>query len=122
MLRVHLIDGTTLSFDLINDVRAWRELVRDHAFQRRISGLTLQNKGALYSLSRPIGFTEVFLDGEFLAPEPDRKFKGGERLLCQAGETRAVVLVHAEHQAVRVSLARTGRLAYNPRMESVSVV
>lgn len=117
MLCVHLTDGTTLKFDLVSDGAGWKELVKDFAFQQRISAVTLQSGGVSYSFTRPLGFEGVFVDCEHLLADPQRRFKGGERLICQAGELRAVVLVHQEQRAARISLSKTGKLAYNPRME-----
>jgi hypothetical protein len=51
---------------------------------------------------------------ELIAAEPDRRIKGGERLVCQAGEVRAAVMVHREQRAARVTLFRIGKQRYTP--------
>lgn len=114
MLKVHLNDGRTLCFDLAvpEEADGWLGRVRDPAFQAAITGLTVNHRGVQYSLPRPQDFEDVFLYGERLPA--NGKAKGGVRMVCQAGDVRIVVMVHEGHRAARVSVARVGKLRYNP--------
>lgn len=116
MLRVHLASGETLRFDLSDEdqAREWRDRAGDRAFQLDVRGLTVQHNGVQYSLTRPEGFGRVFLYAERLAPDEAQKFKGGERLVLQAGDVRLTMMVHEAQRAARVSLTKTGAVVYNP--------
>lgn len=116
MLRAHLADGRTLCFDLQNEKQAeeWLRHVRDSAFQATLRGLTIQHNGVMYSLPRPVGFHRVFLFAEQLPADEGQKFKGGERLTCQADEARVSVMTHKAQRAARVSLSKPGAQCYNP--------
>lgn len=119
MLRVHLSDGKTLSFDLSDSdkAREWLDLVRKTDFQESIRGMTIQHNGGSYSLSRPESFRHLWLFAEQLEPELSSKFKGGNRLVCQADDVRIAVMVHESQRAIRVGLTKTGAQCYNPIME-----
>jgi len=119
MLKIHLSDGRTLSFDLSDPVKAkeWLNLVRTTGFQESIRGMTIQHNGSSYSLSRPDSFRHLWLFAEHLEPDLNAKFKGGKRLVCQADETRITMMIHESSRAVRVSLSRTGTQCYNPVLE-----
>lgn len=119
MLKIHLSNGRTLSFDLSDPQKAkeWLSLVRRPQFQESIRGMTVQHNGNSYSLSRPDSFRRLWLFAEHLEPEPTTKFKGGKRLVCQADNVRIAVMVHESSKAVRVSLSKTGTQCYNPVME-----
>lgn len=116
MLSVHLVDGQTLRFDLSSERQAeeWLERISDSAFQARVTGLTLQNNGTRFSLTRPGGYNRIWMFAERLPANPAQRFKGGERIICQADETRTTVMVHAEQKAARVSLFKPGMQCYNP--------
>lgn len=119
MLRVHLTDGRTLCFDIGDAQQAaeWVKRARDYSFQAAVTGLTVQHNGVQYSLPRPVGFREVWFFAESLPSDESQKFKGGERLVCQADGTRVLVMAHSEQKAARVSLSKTGRMVYIPGME-----
>lgn len=116
MLRVHLTDGRTLRFDLSDDRQAeqWLGRVSDAKFQADITGLTLQTNGTQLSLTKPSGYERIWMFAERLLADPDQRFKGGERIVCQADETRTVVMMHAAQRAARVSLFKPGTQCYNP--------
>ena len=116
MLKVHMRDGRTVRVDLEDREASasWLRRIRDPAFQSDITGLTLSHRGVSYSLPRPRGFSAIMYGAELVAAEPDRRIKGGERLICQAGEVRATVMVHREQRAARVSLFRIGKPRFTP--------
>lgn len=118
-MKVHLSSGKTLSFDLSdpNKANEWLDLVRKPEFQASIRGMTVQHNGGVYSLSRPDSFRHLWLFAEHLEPDLSTKFKGGNRLVCQADDVRITMMVHEASRAVRVSLSKTGRQCYNPIME-----
>lgn len=116
MLLVHLANGRTESFDLQDASHAekWQKLVKDASFQASIRGLSVRFNGVMYSLPRPVGFDRIFLFAEQLQADSAQKFKGGERLVCQADEVRVQLMVHQAQRATRVSLSKTGQQCYNP--------
>lgn len=122
MLRAHLADGKTLSFDLADPRGAaeWLKLANDHRFQDQLRGLTVQHNGVQYSLPRPQGFRRVWMYAELLVPRLDQGFKGGERLVGQVDNVRATVMVHSSQRAARVSLSKPGTQCYNP-LEQIQV-
>lgn len=116
MLFVHLSNGQTIQFDLRNerDALEWLTRVRERSFQSEMRGLTLHHKGVSYSLSRPVGFNNVFMFAEYLPPNGGQKFKGGEKLICQCDKIRANVMIHEEQRAVRINVTNPGLQCYNP--------
>lgn len=116
MLKVHTRDGRTVRVDLEDrkSSASWLQRLRDPAFQGEITGLTLSHRGVSYSLPRPRGFDAIMYQAELIAAEPERRIKGGERLVCQAGEVRAAIMVHREQRAARVTLFRIGKPRYTP--------
>lgn len=119
MLQVHLSDGRTLRFDLSDSSQAaeWTRIARDAHYQSAIRGITLQNNGVQYSATRPSGFNRIWFFAEYLEPVPERKFKGGERIVEQVDSIRLTIMSHAEQKAVRVNLTNPGRQCYNPIMD-----
>lgn len=117
MLKANLHNGETLSFDLhdADDVRRWTELAQDHATQARITALSITHGGVVYSLPRPVGFVPLFMTAEGFEPDSSRRIKGGEKILCNAGEVGIVLTVHSAQRAVRVDVTRQGKQRYNPR-------
>jgi hypothetical protein len=116
MLKVHLCDGKTLNFDLgdVDQAKTWFRNLRDQSFQSRITALTVAHRGVQYSVPRPKGFDSVSFFAENVPVVPESKIKGGERVVCLAGEVRAVVMVHREQRAARLSLFRLGKQRFNP--------
>lgn len=116
MLRVHLSDGRTLRFNLEDESEAerWRDSVADAKFQSSITGITTQHNGVGYSLSRPDGYSDIFMFAEHLPEDVPQKFKGGQRMICQADNARLVVMVHDAQRSARVSLSKPGVMRYNP--------
>lgn len=109
-------DGRTLCFDLENEeqVSAWLDRVRSPEFQSTITGLTLSHNGVQYSLPRPKGFDSLFMFAENVGPDAERGVKGGERIICHAGEVSVNAVVHSQQKAVRVNVTRQGIQRYNP--------
>ena len=117
MLKVNLSDGSTLRYDLNDpaDVQAWTEKAKNHSFQSKITGLTVALNGVSYSLPRPKDFgEEVFLYGEKVEPDIDNRIKGGEAVVCHAGDIQVVLMVHSSQRAARVDVTRPGKMRYNP--------
>ena len=115
-MKVHLRSGETLQFDLKDEqqARAWLDRARTHAFQKEITALTILQSGVQYSLPCPKNLDPVFLYAEVVAADAERKVKGGERIIAQAGEVSVAVMVHAAQRAVRVDVTRIGKRTYNP--------
>lgn len=70
--------------------------------------------GVQYSLSRPDGYGDVFYSIEHIEAAEDSKVRGGERITCFAGDSRATMMIHKGQPSVRVTLLRTGKQRYNP--------
>lgn len=114
MLRVHLVDGETLRFDLADEAQAerWlRELSRA-SLQDEVTALTLDANGVQVSLPRPRRIAPTFLAAQRLPA--NGRAKEREQLVCYAGDVSLVVTAHASQRAVRVELTRSGRVRYNP--------
>jgi hypothetical protein len=92
----------------------WLSRLRDPAFQEQITGLTLSHRGVSYSVPRPKGFAPIAFSAELVPTSADGRVKGGERIICQAGEVRTSVMVHREQRAARVTLFRLGKQRYAP--------
>lgn len=116
MFKVHTCDGLTSRIDLSDHEQAqeWLRKLKDPEFQARISGFTVTENGVQYSLPKPLGFDRVSYLPEIVDPDPDRKVKGGERITCFAGDIRAIIMVHREQRAARVSLRRIGKRRFDP--------
>jgi hypothetical protein len=67
-----------------------------------------------YSLSKPIGFQNVFYYVEHIEPDVKSRSHGGERITCFADGVKIVVMVHANQSAARITLTKTGKQIYNP--------
>lgn len=115
MLKIHLSDGITLSFDLSDPCKAkeWLDLVGKPEFQESIRGMTIQHNGGSYSLSRPDSFHDLWLFAEYLEPDLSTKFKGGKRLVCRADDVQLVLMVHEDSRAIRASLTKQDVQCYN---------
>jgi len=116
VLRVHTRDGLTASIDLGNKGQAERLAKRlgDPRFQAEITAMTLTHLGVSYTLARPEDSGPVSFLAEVIEPSADRKIKGGQRVMCLAGDMRTTVLVHHAHRAARVSMFRTGKQRFSP--------
>lgn len=116
MLKIHMSNGKTLSFDLLEQSNAHElmELLKKKDFQESIRGMTVLHKGVSYSLVRPTGFSQVFFMAEEVAQDPESRIKGGERITCFADSLRLGVMVHRAQRSVRVAAAKVGKQRYNP--------
>lgn len=117
MLKVNLNDGRTLRYDLNNPAEAadWTSLARNHSFQAQITGLSIALNGVSYSLPRPKEFGgDIFLYAERVEEDLEHRIKGGERAICNAGDTQIVLMVHANQRALRVDVTRPGKQRFNP--------
>jgi hypothetical protein len=116
VLKIHTRDGQTIRVDLEepSEAQPWLRRLRDPDFQEEITGLTLSHRGVSYSVPRPKGFPSIVFGAELVAPTADRRVKGGELLVCHAGDVRTSIMVHREQRAARIMLFRLGRQRYNP--------
>lgn len=116
MLKIHTNDGLTACVDLEDEeqAREWIERLKDPRLQSKITGVTVAHRGVQYSLPRPLGFDHVVFQPEIILPDDQKKIKGGERVVCQAGDVRVELMVHKAQRAARVSLKRTGKQRFNP--------
>lgn len=68
-----------------------------------------------YSLARPEGFHQVQLHADAILADEETGVKGGERIVCQLDDVRLVMMVHRSQPSIRVSLAKTGKMRFNPQ-------
>jgi hypothetical protein len=73
--------------------------------------------GLQYTLARPDTFDKVSFTAEGLERDDSVNMKGGERLVCFAGDVQLTVMAHAQQPAARVTLRRIGKQRYNPLVE-----
>lgn len=103
MLRVHLADGRTVSFELRDEreVARWLRLIEDPAFASRVTAATIEVNGAAHTLVAPRGFQGA----PSFKVEADER---GEKLAISVDDVTATVTAHSgQHRACRVSLERT---------------
>jgi hypothetical protein len=120
VLCIHTRDGRThnVALDDRDKARDYLTRLQDQTFQESITGLTILHRGVSYSMSRPRGFDAVCFSAERIKPVAERKIKGGERIILQAGDVRASVTVHMDHRAARVTLMKIGRQRYVPPIDN----
>jgi len=73
--------------------------------------------GVQYTLARPDTFDKVSFSAEGLERDDAVNMKGGERLVCFAGDVQLTIMAHAQQPAARVTLRRIGKQRYNPLVE-----
>lgn len=120
MLKVHTLDGLTLSFDLFEEAQLedLRLRLLNVEFRSGITGMTVQEKGVLYSLSRPEGFRVISLQAEPVSPVESKGIKGAEKIICFADDVRIEMIVHKRQRAVRINLSKIGKQRFNPALHS----
>jgi len=112
MVKLHLTDGQTLSFDLDDQDRSLEEWLNAPDAQARITAVTLiekyDGKGVQFSLARPEGFRgQPWFEVERI--EPNGRAKGGERLVLFVGDIRLAIVAHKSQPAARISVTQIGR-------------
>jgi hypothetical protein len=115
LLKIHLCDGRTLTFDLSDPKQAekWFRDAASENFQKKISGASISYNGVEFALPRPTGFGRIHLSAEHLQANPEKRSYGGEVICCLAGDVSVRVLVHAKQKAMKVELARPGNLRFS---------
>lgn len=117
MLKVNLKDGRTLRFDLndLKSARDWSDRVKNHSFQEQITGLTIDLNGVSYSLPRPKDFEGgIFLFGDIIKPNMEKRIKGGESILCTAGDIQVSITAYSSQRSARIDVSRPGKQMFNP--------
>jgi len=116
MLRVHLADGKTMSWDITADgqLDELLERLRSQTFQKSITAITVQMNGHPCTMSRPKRAKDIEITAQRI--EPNGKVKGGVRLTCQFDDARTVIMAHA-NGAVKVVTDKVGWQKFNPVLE-----
>lgn len=113
MFKLHTSDGRTVAVDMSDSeqAREWLpKLARDEA---HLTGVTMMAEhGYQVNVVRPHGFDHDETRIEHVPSEG--RNRGGERVIVFAGDVRLTVMSHAEHPAIRISLARIGKMRFNP--------
>jgi hypothetical protein len=109
VLRVHLSDGRTLTFNLFSDsdARSWKAFEERNA--RLITGLSVTHNGVTFAVPQPCGFGDVDL---FAYAD-----KTAEVVTAHAGAAFVSVTVHGGQRAARVDVVRAERRASLSRAE-----
>jgi hypothetical protein len=136
MFKIHTNDGITTPIDLSTSEQReyWKRMFSNSEYQAKITGITIVkrcggkskceacgdkgktcNTGVQYSLSRPSKLQKVVYELEIV--ESDGNIKGGEKIICQAGEIRIIMMSHANQPACRVTVDKIGKQRYNPNRE-----
>jgi hypothetical protein len=112
VLKVHTRDGLTSEVNLEDpaQLKVWAARFHNRAFQATITGLTIIQKGAQYSLPRPDGFGDVTL-----AAEPVEAGNGGERIILTLGDLKISLMVHNGQRAARVTVGRRWHRVFDPQ-------
>lgn len=117
MLKVHISDGRTLSFELGDEAQReeWEKLSASSAFQESIRGVALLHNRTLNTLPLPKQFrTRRFSAGLISAREKDGERVLGERVVCQADTVRVSITAYYTRtpKMVRVDVVRSGWMRY----------
>jgi hypothetical protein len=123
MISLHLVDGQTISFDLMKDgAREWLEQLARPEFQAKLTAVTVNMKhttkggsegGVQYSVARPQGFDDAqWFHVERV--ENRGRIRGGERIDLFVGTMRITLMCHSSQPAARISIAKIGRRKFNP--------
>jgi hypothetical protein len=122
VISLHLEDGQTISFDLLNDgAREWLEKLARPEFQAKLTAVTINMKhpskggegGVQYSVAKPKGFDDAqWFHVERV--EPSGKIRGGEKIDLFIGGLKITLMCHASQPAARISIAKIGRRKFNP--------
>ncbi len=112
MLKVHLSDGRTLTFDLHSQEQAaeWLAKVKTHKFQEEIRAVVLHVSGHQYILTKPVDLSPVFFNAEVF----DWKGKEVETAICISGEIAVKLTSHSNQKALRIAISREGKQRFNP--------
>jgi len=76
--------------------------------------MTIVNNGVSYSVPKPKDFYNVSFSAEEIEYNLEKKLKGGEKIVCHAGDTELTVVTYNSQKAVRVDLSKPGRRTFNP--------
>ncbi len=91
------------------------------ACERTVPSDSHTRTGVQYSLSRPDGYRgAVAYHAERIEPAEDSRVRGGEKVTCFFGESRATMMVHTGQPSVRLTLLKVGRQRYNPSVDGTS--
>ena len=121
MLKVHLSDGRTLSFELGDEGQRqeWDRLSASSAFQESIRGVALLHNRTLHTLPLPKQFRSLRFSAGLLVSKGGEVGKvTGERVVCQADAVRVSITAYYTQtpKMVRVDVMKTGwqRFTGNP--------
>jgi hypothetical protein len=109
VLKVNLSDGRTLHYNLNDqaDALAWSARSQDHAFQQKITALTILCDGVVYSLPRPV-WGDATLTADLVHADAVRRIKGGQMLACRTRSVEVAIMVHSSQRAARVDISQHG--------------
>lgn len=123
LIKVHLRNGETLSFDLHipKEADRWGERSSDMNFQKEITGIGIIFNSHWYTLPFPKKFRNVFFEAELVENtkknKDDNKFVG-ERIKCFADNVLICLMVYygKRPKMSRVDLIHCGKRRFNPDM------
>ena len=113
MLKVHISNGQTLSFDLRDDAQRaeWEQSCATDAFQQSITGVALLHNKTLHVLPLPKQFKKRHFTAGLLKTEgSDGERVLGEQVTCQADNVRMCITAYYTRtpKMVRFDVIRTG--------------
>lgn len=95
-----------------DQAREWLPKLARREAQLSLTGVTVVSQhGYQVNVVKPVGFDTTTAQIEHVPPNGH---KGGERVIVFAGDVRLTVMSHADNPAVRISIARIGKMRYNP--------
>jgi hypothetical protein len=118
VLKVHLADGRTLSFELGDEAQrgAWERSAQSSTFQSTIRGVALLHNRTLHTLPLPKQFKSLRFSAELITSKGEGGERvTGERVVCQADAVRVSITAYYTQtpKMVRVDVARTGRMRFD---------
>ena len=120
MIKVHLRDGKTLSFDLtVDDERKrWEEMSSHREFTEMVTGMGVLHDKHWHTLPSPKMFHRYEYGAELVRTVKNGvETNVGERVTLQADDVRVTLMVYFGHRPkmARVDMKRIGKQRFSPK-------
>ena len=121
MIKVHTKNGSTLSYDLMDDDqrKKWEFDSRDIRFQANITGIGIVFNSQWFALPLPKKFRQCHFEAALVESKKKNAPKyTGERIRCYADDVLISVQVYWGHKPKmsRVDIIRVGKRRFNPSL------
>jgi len=116
LIKVHIKDGVTQSFDMevAGRIQACEVYLKEQAAQ--ISGMAIHHRKVMHTFPIPKKFKAIRFGAKMVVGDSG-KYKGkriGEYISCQADDIRITLLVYYTNNMARVDVVKVGKPRYSP--------